>query len=319
MVHKSAYFRNVSNFEGGIASPIEWNEGDRTLSFDVLSKIFDVETGFSVEEGDFINVPRSFIGKAWPLVFGTVLNAPTVAIDEIPTGSTLADIGIPDYSIGLQLQYINDQMSQQMAEAACYSRVGAYLMFLGNEGGQGKDIYMTGQGYQRSAQKIYNENIKKMTADKTKLTKIQQHQNAYDLREIPILNGEFFQQGEEIQLTIKDALYTGTMNGNTFHVSARRGPLDPVYRLPGTTNFIPIPKTISQTSNTVLIDNLQEQDDAELARQIFDNPTETEPMSDDSPSTVLNDPCKYPNLIVVKNTPVTILNPAERKGFGMLQ
>ena len=40
-------------FEGLINSPIVWSEKDRTLSFDIVSKLEDAEIGFSPEEGDF--------------------------------------------------------------------------------------------------------------------------------------------------------------------------------------------------------------------------------------------------------------------------
>lgn len=74
-------------FEGQIASPIEWNEGDRTLSFEVISKLEDLEVGFSAEEGDFQYIPPNLVGKAWPLVFGFTLKVPAVQTNPVPTGA----------------------------------------------------------------------------------------------------------------------------------------------------------------------------------------------------------------------------------------
>jgi len=81
-------------FDGVISSPIEWNEGERTLSFEVLSQIEDLEVGYSAEEGNFEYIPPNLVGKAWPLVFGSVLNLPCVQINESPTGNSLDDIGL---------------------------------------------------------------------------------------------------------------------------------------------------------------------------------------------------------------------------------
>ncbi|HUP80473.1 MAG TPA: hypothetical protein VM260_18100, partial [Pirellula sp.] len=75
-------------FEGVIASPITWTEGDRVVSFDVVTKLEDREVGFTVEDGDFDNVPEILLGKSWPLIFGTVLDMPTVQMDAKPTGTT---------------------------------------------------------------------------------------------------------------------------------------------------------------------------------------------------------------------------------------
>lgn len=48
-------------FKGEIVTPFEWDEGKRSLSFTVLSKLAETEAGFSMEEGDFPNIPE----EAW--------------------------------------------------------------------------------------------------------------------------------------------------------------------------------------------------------------------------------------------------------------
>lgn len=87
-------------FQGQIASPIEWNEGDRTLSFDVISKLEDKEVGFSAEEGDFAYIPPQLVGRAWPLIFGFVLKVPSVQINAVPTGA-LTDTTVIDQGTAL--------------------------------------------------------------------------------------------------------------------------------------------------------------------------------------------------------------------------
>jgi hypothetical protein len=81
-------------FDGVIHTPITWKEGERTLSFDVLSKIESLEVGYSAEEGNFEYIPPNLVGKAWPLIFGTVLRIPAVQINEIPSAFSNQDTGI---------------------------------------------------------------------------------------------------------------------------------------------------------------------------------------------------------------------------------
>lgn len=81
-------------FEGEIASPVTWHEGDRTLTFDVLSKLYDREVGFSVEEGEFNWAPPEIVGKPWPLIFGTVVGVPAIRVSDVPAGLTGEDLGL---------------------------------------------------------------------------------------------------------------------------------------------------------------------------------------------------------------------------------
>jgi hypothetical protein len=80
-------------FQGEIASPVTWNEGDRTLTFDVLSKLYDQEVGFSCEEGNFNYVPKELIGQAWPLVFGIATMVKAIKVDPNPAALLGEDLG----------------------------------------------------------------------------------------------------------------------------------------------------------------------------------------------------------------------------------
>lgn len=80
-------------FEGEIASPVSWNEGDRTLTFDVLSKLYDTEVGFSCEEGKFNYVPSELVGQPWPLVFGTAVGIRALKVDPNPSALLGEDLG----------------------------------------------------------------------------------------------------------------------------------------------------------------------------------------------------------------------------------
>lgn len=73
-------------FEGEISTPITWKEGERTITFDVLSKIEDLQYGFSADEGNFEYIPEGIVGKAWPLPFGTVDLVPSLQLFDLPAG-----------------------------------------------------------------------------------------------------------------------------------------------------------------------------------------------------------------------------------------
>lgn len=86
-------------FEGEISSPIVWNEGARTLRFDIVTKLEDREVGFSAEEGQFDFIPASTIGVAWPLVFGRVAGVRLIQLTEAPTAILSEGFGIVDEDI----------------------------------------------------------------------------------------------------------------------------------------------------------------------------------------------------------------------------
>jgi hypothetical protein len=73
-------------FTGQINTPIQWNEGSRTLEFTVLNMIENLELGFSLEEGIVQGIPVNAYGKAFPLVFGSVLKVPSLQLSESPSG-----------------------------------------------------------------------------------------------------------------------------------------------------------------------------------------------------------------------------------------
>lgn len=72
-------------FEGQISTPIEWSEGERTLKFDVVSLIEDLEVGYSIEEANVPVVPAQLIGEVIPVIFGTVVGLKAVPINLTPS------------------------------------------------------------------------------------------------------------------------------------------------------------------------------------------------------------------------------------------
>lgn len=86
-------------FEGQISSPIIWSEGTRTLKFDVVTKVNDVEVGFSAEEADFPFLPNNLIGKAWPIVFGSVPGNVPLDLNASPTAVFASGFAIVDHEV----------------------------------------------------------------------------------------------------------------------------------------------------------------------------------------------------------------------------
>lgn len=83
-------------FRGQISTPFTWNEKDRTISFSVVSEIESYEVGFSPEEGQLTFVNADFIGKPWPLCFGSVVHVPAQKVSQTLEGATLEEMCIAD-------------------------------------------------------------------------------------------------------------------------------------------------------------------------------------------------------------------------------
>jgi len=99
-------------FEGEITSPVIWNEGSRSLGFEVITKLADHEIGFSPEEGDFAYIPEHLCGKAWPLAFGMVQNVPCTALQEVPVATTAEGVNAKDPSIQDRLEELTGAASR---------------------------------------------------------------------------------------------------------------------------------------------------------------------------------------------------------------
>jgi hypothetical protein len=59
-------------FKGKISGTVQWEEGERQLSFDIESLIEDVEVGYAPEEGEIVGQNPDTYGVMWPIVFGGV-------------------------------------------------------------------------------------------------------------------------------------------------------------------------------------------------------------------------------------------------------
>jgi len=89
--------------QGEINSPLDWDEADRTLKFTVISQIESVEAGFSIEDGDFPEVPEDLRGKPWPFILGSVCWEKTQRVRSPRKGFLEEPQGVVDFTLRQRL------------------------------------------------------------------------------------------------------------------------------------------------------------------------------------------------------------------------
>jgi hypothetical protein len=89
-------------FQGEAVTPIEWDECERKLKFNILSEIDSEEVGFSPEEGQFEFLTDDAVGKVWPLCFGDVVHVPATKSSSVLTSVTTTEVGYADATLVLK-------------------------------------------------------------------------------------------------------------------------------------------------------------------------------------------------------------------------
>jgi hypothetical protein len=236
-------------FVGVISSPIVWKEGDRTLSFTVLSQTQDLEVGFSPEDGQFPNLPQSMVGTTWPLCFGTCVKVPLILVDEIAHNDTLKQgdsasaateepTGITDPSLEKQIAD-NDKNAAGLQELAHLYFLG-YLQasfsarkrgeideFQSVESGSGTFCGLAKQ-YLNLGNKALLDS-QRINRKSTALRSVKQEQEENQKDQILVTNGNLFPQNTSLRLNIGGALHTGYFIGNTFYITDRVHPANEKY------------------------------------------------------------------------------------------
>jgi hypothetical protein len=218
-------------FDGELVTPVKWNESDRTLSFDILSKLEGRVVGFSMEEGDFPDIPEEALGKAWPLVFGEVCHIPTVKVRAPRQGYLLNGLGIHDWTLEIRLcqaqkircplthtknEYIDRQAH---SEEVCYK---IYTSF------KAQALCMA-----TALNPTHDERwVQAKTAEKQ--CRLDRHAEICHLKlmltdqvlnenpTVDIFNGVEFPQGETLTLYVDGAAIQGSFSGNTFTITERQ-------------------------------------------------------------------------------------------------
>jgi hypothetical protein len=188
-------------FSGKINSPIVWSEGDRTLSFSVVSNLEDNEIGYSAEEGLFNNMPESVIGQAWPMCFGTVTFAKALRLTTrvkgvLADGLSWKDFGLVHRSAVLRSikQIIIDKISSGLCENAYRSTAWD----------QGRICQNTIE----QATQQYTDQISAISSTLAQQPDLNMHPR--------IINGENFPQGNPMYLRIGGVTYYGKFTDNVF-------------------------------------------------------------------------------------------------------
>ena len=110
-------FQNmIPLFEGVLATPIEWEEGSRSVQLTAITRQSNYEVGFALDESTVPVFHQSLLDKVWPMVFGSPLYTPVLDLQEIPTGILVNPIYITDPSFPFRVQELSDQMDAVRAE-----------------------------------------------------------------------------------------------------------------------------------------------------------------------------------------------------------
>ncbi len=215
-------------FEGVISSPIVWNEGDRTLGFDVISKLEDKEIGYSPEEGTYDFIPSELIGKAWPLPFGTCFKVPAIKLDPIPTGITKNSDGMADENIRDQIVEIAKKVDQMQELAKIYYRLAleAYTNAAVDEDGNitleyvDEEFASLGDQYTAQANQLQVE-IWNMQQDSANLSATYNAQKLAEELGLEIYDGDTFPQGSTFSAKLGNIHYRGYMARGTYNITSR--------------------------------------------------------------------------------------------------
>lgn len=259
-------------FEGEIASPVKWSEGDVTLSFDVLSKLYDREVGFSAEEGEFNWIPPNLIGQAWPLIFGTVRGVPGLLVSEIPTGLTGESTGLSEENtndkqiaeIQLKMQQCTDYASYCFLLAVeCYAIASQYETDMKIDRLEGGDTDWTseienwesqGDNYMQQG----NQYLQEKYQLQQELTKVNAEKAEKDLlkkNRIAALGSDRFAQKSIGMVNIGGSLYQGFFDAGFFNVTQQPKPFDDNYIPAGLTTITDAESGLVKTHSTQLPPN----------------------------------------------------------------
>jgi hypothetical protein len=225
-------------FSGQVNSPITWSERDRTVKFTILSQLEDKEIGFSAEEGQFPYLPADMVGKAWPMIFGTVMNCPALQVNKAVTGSTLTGVGIlsgmdlwaklPDGADDSQFIMSLAQMQIQVSHLKKVKECWAPSFHTPVDQKKADDLQKQIDALNKQ---ILEAAAKQDKQKKCALARRQQQideANAKGLGDNPIhiLGGGDFPQNQTITLNINGGLFTGHLQGDLFYVDSRQHPAD---------------------------------------------------------------------------------------------
>jgi len=190
-------------FEGIINSEIVWDEGSRTLKFDVLSQLEDNEVGFTMEDGDFPFVPPADRNQPWPLVFGTVCNMETVRVTTNRKGFLVSGQGVVDPTI-------EDRLCQAKLLICPFER--ETVTTTDPITGETTSEEVVTERLQQNCLTSRFNIICGIITERTQ-------QEEFVQETLTVANGEDFPQGTTITIQIADVRFEGIMEGDIFTIS----------------------------------------------------------------------------------------------------
>lgn len=200
------YASKALMFEGVVNSPMTWDEGGRTLTFDVLSKLESVEAGFMMEDGDFPFIKPEDRNKPWPLVFGQVCNMKAVQVRGTRKGFMAEGQGVKDPTIEERLCQAYHLQCPTLEAAT--SKDGT----VGSEDPNGQPPANVRQDQpDRACLKRRHDKICEILVEK-------EQQEQYVKTQFTVRGGNDFPQNEKITIQINEVKFEGIMVGEVFTV-----------------------------------------------------------------------------------------------------
>lgn len=199
-------------FRGEIRSPLIWDEGARSVSFSVVTKIEDAEVGFSIEEGNFPQPPDELVGKPWPIAFGTVCDIKALQASTPRQGILKSGVGISDFTLPnriCQAGYLLCPVEPKGTKSTLNPKSTSADKF------GFVTTSVTGASETCAANRC-------QTIQELKFFLAQQV--FYEYTHINVLGGGLFPQGVLITLDIAGAKFTGTFTGEDFAIVSRQHP-----------------------------------------------------------------------------------------------
>lgn len=202
-------------FQGLVNSPISWREGDRTVTFNAVSKVEDRQIGFSPEEGEFPAIPKNLIGQPWPMCFGTVLDVRGIPINEAASATLGEGTGIHDFTIPFQIRALQIQDAYLGDLASYWFTVEAALRGIG-ENQAADTAHQNGESAVQAQISVRSQIIELQAA--------LAEQKSWETTPVRILGAEEFPQNTLINFNINEGIFRGRIIGNRLHIMDREHP-----------------------------------------------------------------------------------------------
>lgn len=216
-------------FQGVAQTPIVWDEGGRSLSFEVLSELDSPQVGFTMDDGRFPFVPPEDRNKAWPLVFGQVCNMQTVKVTSLRKGFLAEGQGVKDPTIEDRLCQAQKLQCPKQAigfTSPLSDNTDPLFAFL-NEDGTSNLPWGGVTGNSTPTLSTANVRVGKQDLQCTRrrfneicgILNSRAQQDALVKDRITIRGGNSFPQNQTIRIRINDVKFDGIMNGEDFAIT----------------------------------------------------------------------------------------------------